>query len=184
MPLVDTLYGQIDKPLFETFARIKLLVCDIDGVFSDGRIYMGNDGEELKAFNTLDGYGLKAIMNLGVQVAVITGRSSNIVKNRMTALGVQHIIQGQEKKQDAIKQLQQQLNISAEYTASVGDDMPDVGMFKESTLPISVSNGHPFVKNQAKYVTVQKGGFGAVREVCDILLQAKGELDVIHGSSI
>ena len=184
MHTVETLYGPIEESLFDSFAQIKLLVCDIDGVFSDGRIYMGNDGEELKAFSTLDGYGVKAVMKSGIQVAVITGRKSQIVENRMSALGITHIIQGQEQKQSAIKGLQTSLNVSPAETASIGDDMPDVGMFQESMLPISVANGHPYVKQQARYVTSQKGGFGAVREVCDILLQARGALNAIHGSSV
>lgn len=184
MSCVETLYGEISSSLLGTFGQIKLLVCDVDGVFSDGRIYMGNDGAELKAFNTLDGYGVKAIMKVGIEVAVITGRSSQIVQNRMSALGIKHIIQGQEGKQEAIKSLQSQLNISPSKTASMGDDMPDVGMFQESELPIAVSNAHPFVKQQAKYITTQQGGFGAVREVCDLLLQAQGQLEMIHGSSV
>lgn len=184
MTSIATLYGEISPSLLDTFGQIKLLVCDVDGVFSDGRIYMGNDGEELKAFNTLDGYGIKAIMKVDIEVAVITGRTSHIVQNRMSALGIKHIIQGREGKQEAIKSLQQQLNISPLQTASMGDDMPDVGMFQESELPIAVSNAHPYVKQQAKYVTTQSGGFGAVREVCDLLLQAQGQLETIHGSSV
>jgi 3-deoxy-D-manno-octulosonate 8-phosphate phosphatase (KDO 8-P phosphatase) len=181
---VTTLYGAIPQSLLINMLNIKLLVCDVDGVFSDGRIYMGNQGEELKTFHTLDGYGIKAIMKIGIEVAIVTGRKSNIVQNRMQALGVKHIIQGQEEKRSAVENLQQQLCIGKLQTASVGDDMPDVGMFKASNIAFSVSNGHPFVKQKAHYVTTTQGGSGAVREICDLLLQAHGKIENIYGSSI
>ncbi len=180
---VETLYGSISSALMAKFAKIKLLVCDVDGVFSDGRIYLGNQGEELKAFHTRDGYGVKAIQKIGVQVAVITGRNSRIVNDRMTSLGVAHIIQGQEDKGPALRALIQSLDLQPEQVAAIGDDMPDVGMFGESGLTLSVADGHPFVCRQADYVTQCHGGFGAVREVCDVILQAHNQLDFSHGSS-
>ena len=166
------------------FRSIKLLACDVDGVFSDGRIYMGNDGEELKAFHTRDGYGLKAIMSLGIEVAIITGRRSAIVQNRMSALGVKHIIQGEEDKGPALKTIQAKLGIAPDHTASIGDDMPDTAMYQYSKLAISVADGHPLVKQQAGYVTQTPGGFGAVREVCDLILLAHQQLGDIHGASV
>ncbi len=184
MKRVSTLYGEIEQSLFDKLANISLLVCDVDGVFSDGRIYMGNAGEELKAFHTLDGYGVKAVEKIGVTVAIVTGRQSAIVENRMSALGIKHIIQGQEQKQHSVAKLQQELGILPEHTASIGDDMPDIGMFSLSAVSFSVISGHPFVQRSADYVTTCRGGFGAVREVCDLLLQAKGKLNVIHGASI
>lgn len=184
MVQVNTLYGELEESLLAKFAKVKLLVCDVDGIFSDGRIYMGNEGEELKAFHTLDGYGLKSLAKIGITVAVVTGRQSKIVHNRMSALGVEHIIQGQEQKREAVAQLQRELNISPNQTASLGDDMPDLGMFVLSQLKLSVVTGHPFVKQQADYVTVTPGGFGAVREVCDQLLLAQGKLEEVHGASV
>jgi 3-deoxy-D-manno-octulosonate 8-phosphate phosphatase (KDO 8-P phosphatase) len=181
---VKTLYGPIPQSLLTKMLNIKLLVCDVDGVFSDGKIYMGNQGEELKTFHTLDGYGVKAIMKIGIEVAIVTGRKSNIVQNRMHALGVKHIIQGQEEKLSAVENLQKQLSISKLQTASVGDDMPDVGMFSASNIAFSVSNGHPYVKRKADYVTASQGGSGAVREICDLLLHAHGKLNDIYGSSV
>ena len=107
------------KPLMsEALAHIKLLVCDVDGVFSDGRIYLGNDGEELKAFHTRDGYGVKALVSNGVNVAVITGRRSTIVENRMKALNVAHIIQGEENKADALAGLMKSLGLSQSEVAA------------------------------------------------------------------
>lgn len=181
---VETLYGSISQSALNALSHIKLLVCDVDGVFSDGKIYMGNQGEELKTFHTLDGYGIKAIMQIGIEVAIVTGRKSQIVQDRMQALGVKHIIQGQEQKQSAVEALQNQLNISIEQTASVGDDMPDIGMFNVSGFGVSVCNGHPYVKQKADYVTISSGGSGAVREICDLLLQSRGQLTHIHGSSV
>lgn len=184
MATVETLYAPVDSDLFEKLRAIRLLVCDVDGVFSDGRIYMGNDGEELKAFHTLDGYGIKAAMNIGIEVAIVTGRTSDIVSNRMSALGVKHILQGREEKQSAVAELQKSLKIKVEQTASIGDDVPDLAMFSLSSVSVCVASGHPQVKQKADYTTINRGGFGAVREFCDLLLQAQGKLDIIHGASI
>lgn len=182
--MVETLYGEIAPALLEQFGKTRLLALDVDGVFSDGRIYLGNDGEELKAFHTKDGYGVKAVIKLGIQVAVITGRNSAIVQNRMQSLGVQHIIQGQEDKHSALKQLQKTLRIDTQATASMGDDMPDMGMFSHSGLSIATFDAHPYVIQAAQYTTSTRGGFGAVREVCDLILQANGQLDKQHSASI
>lgn len=179
-----TLYGEIPTSLYEKLSHIKLLVCDVDGVFSDGRIYLGNAGEELKAFHTRDGYGVKALIKCGIEVAIITGRQSRIVAERMTSLTVKHIIQGQENKQDAILQLMETLGVSIDQVASIGDDMPDIGMFSQSSVKIAVNDAHPSVKAQANWITSHGGGFGAVREVCDTLLQANNRLDEQHGASV
>lgn len=184
MASTETLYGRIDNAIYSKLAKIKLLACDVDGVFSDGRIYLGNDGEELKAFHTRDGYGIKALMNCGVDVAVITGRNSNIVTQRMQSLGVKHVIQGQVGKQQALAELASSLGIATEAIASIGDDMPDVGMFAVSNLGIAVNDAHPLVKQKADWITQNRGGFGAVREVCDVILQALGQLEMIHGASV
>lgn len=184
MSKIETLYGSIDADLFERFKAIKLLVCDVDGVFSDGTILLGNQGEELKAFNTKDGYGIKALSKIGVKVAVITGRQSHIVEQRMKALNVEHIMQNREDKLVAINELKAEFAYQNADIASVGDDMPDIGMFSASAIGIAVADAHPFVKNQATFCTSLPGGRGAVREICDIILQAKGKLDEIHGASV
>ena len=184
MAKVNTLYGQIDQSLMNKFANIRLLVCDVDGVFSDGTILLGNQGEELKAFNTKDGYGIKALSKVGVDVAVITGRQSQIVANRMQALNVKHIMQNREDKQVAIKELIRDYGYTNSQIASVGDDMPDTGMFLESEIGIAVADAHPMVKQKATFSTSLDGGRGAVREICDLILQAKGKLEEIHGASV
>lgn len=182
--MVATLYTELDNDFFERLANIKLLVCDVDGVFSDGRIYLGNDGEELKAFHTRDGYGVKALVSHGVTVAVITGRRSSIVENRMKALNVAHIIQGEENKSVALASLMKSLGLSADEVATVGDDMPDTGMFTHAAIKIAVADAHPFVTKQANWITTLPGGFGAVREISDTILQAKGVTDGIFGASV
>ena len=160
-----TLYTSLPRTLYTQLAQVKLLVCDVDGVFSDGRIYLGNAGEELKAFHTRDGYGVKALVKAGIPVAVITGRRSAIVENRMKALNVDPIIQGEENKADALQDLMRSLSLSSEHVAAVND-------------------AHPTVKAQANWVLETRGGFGAVREICDTLLQVHGKLHGIHGASV
>lgn len=183
-PLFQQLYpGPLSDKVIEVSKQIKLLICDVDGVFSDGRIYLGNNGEELKAFNTRDGYGVKALQAAGIDVAVITGRHSALVEQRMTSLKVKHIYMGQENKIAAYQQLLQTLNLTPEQVAFIGDDSPDLKVMKKVGLSISVPDGHPFVKRHADYITTLNGGFGAVREVCDLLLIAQNHFDEFDGSS-
>jgi len=181
---MNTLYGNVEHDILAKAQQIKLLVCDVDGVFSDGRIYLGNDGEELKAFHTKDGFGIKALGASGVDVAIITGRNSAIVANRMKALNVAHIIQGQEDKLPALIELTQQLNITLNEVAYIGDDVPDLSCIKEVGLGISVSDGHPLVLRGADYTTFTPGGFGAVRETCDLIMQSQNNLNSASGASI
>ncbi len=182
--MVPTLYGDIEDSIITKASNIKLFVCDIDGVFSDGRIYLGNNGEELKAFHTKDGYGIKALGASGVDVAVVTGRQSNIVQTRMSALNVKHIIQGEENKLPALEKLLKQFNLSPEQAAYIGDDMPDYECMNFVGLSIAVSDAHPTILNLADYTTRVKGGFGAVRETCDIIMQSQNTLQFASGASI
>lgn len=184
METISTWYGDIAPALFERFAQIKLVVCDVDGVFSDGRIYLGNQGEELKAFHTRDGFGVKALLNAGIEVAVITGRRSAIVEQRMQALGVQHIFQGQEEKLSCYLKLADQLQLHDQHIAAIGDDVPDLEMIRRSSVGVAVQDAHPMVQQQADYVTAQRGGFGAVRELSDLILLAQGQLQTHGGVSL
>lgn len=181
---VDTLYGPVDAGLFEHAQHIRLLICDVDGVFSDGRIYMGNDGEELKTFHTRDGYGIKSLMNAGIEVAIITGRKSAIVENRMRALGIRHVYQGQDNKLAAYEDIHANLGIDPAHTAYIGDDLIDWPVMEKVGLSVCVADGHPLLARRADFVTRIPGGYGAVREVCDLILEAKGELDKHKGLSI
>jgi len=182
--MIDTLYGPISEDIFNKAKNIKLFVCDIDGVFSDGRIYLGNDGEELKAFHTKDGYGIKALGASKVDVAVITGRRSAIVANRMKALNVEHIVQGEENKLPALKSLITKLNLSCDEVAYIGDDMPDLECMEYIGLSIAVNDAHPQIIKIANYTTFVRGGFGAVREVCDLIMFSQDTLSHASGASI
>jgi len=181
--MINTPYTKISPNIFQRAQKIKLFVCDVDGVFSDGRIYLGNDGEELKAFHTKDGFGLKAIMQQGIEVAIITGRQSNIVENRMTALGVKHIYQGKDDKLSVYKTLIAKLGLEPEQTAYIGDDVVDIPVMKIAGLGIAVNDAHPLVLKEADLITTIKGGFGAVREVCDLFLQCHDKLSNTQGKS-
>ncbi|MBY5993098.1 3-deoxy-manno-octulosonate-8-phosphatase KdsC [Ferrimonas balearica] len=182
--MAETLYGPVADAVIDRASKVKLLICDVDGVFSDGRIYLGNDGEELKAFHTRDGFGIKAIQHAGIQVAVITGRSSAIVNRRMTALGVAHIHQGCEDKIAAYEHLRQTLELLPEQCAYIGDDLVDLAVMKQVGLAVAVEDAHPALLPHAHYRTRIRGGFGAVRELCDLLLQSQGKLDQAKGMSV
>lgn len=182
--MIETLYQPVEQNILEIAKHIKLLICDVDGVFSDGLIYMGNDGEELKTFHTRDGYGVKSLMNAGIETAIITGRKSQIVENRMKALGISLIYQGQDDKVKAYQDICNKLNISPEQTGYIGDDLIDWPVMEKVALKVCVADGHPLLAKRANYVTAIQGGHGAVREVCDLILQARNELDVHKGLSI
>ncbi|WP_202598792.1 3-deoxy-manno-octulosonate-8-phosphatase KdsC [Vibrio sp. V23_P3S9T160] len=184
MTMIDTLYGPVSPPILDIAKQIKLLICDVDGVFSDGLVYMGNQGEELKTFHTRDGYGIKSLMNAGIEVAIITGRQSKIVENRMAVLGITLVYQGQDDKVKAYNDIYRQLNIAPEHTGYIGDDLIDWPVMEKVALKVCVADGHPLLVKRANYVTHIKGGHGAVREVCDLILQARGELDVHKGLSV
>ena len=177
------LYQPLSAAVEEKAIQIKLLICDVDGVFSDGRIYLGNDGEELKAFHTRDGYGVKALRQAGIEVAIITGRRSLIVEKRMQALSVQHIFQGQEDKMPAYQQLKQQLMLADQHIAYIGDDLSDWAVMQHVGLSVAVADAHPLLRQRATLTTSLPGGFGAVRELCDLLLLSQHKFGNFSGSS-
>jgi len=181
---IKTLYGEIAESAWLRAQQIKLLICDVDGVFSDGRIYLGNDGEELKAFHTKDGYGIKALLNAGISVAIITGRDSAIVERRMRGLGINHIYQGQADKFSVYQQLLTELALAPDQVAYIGDDMVDKVVMDHCGLGIAVNDAHPALLLDCDYQTFIKGGFGAVRESCDLILASQHKLDDAQGMSI
>ncbi|NOI83728.1 3-deoxy-manno-octulosonate-8-phosphatase KdsC [Vibrio tubiashii] len=182
--MIETLYQPVEQSILDIAKDIKLLICDVDGVFSDGLIYMGNNGEELKTFHTRDGYGVKSLMNAGIEIAIITGRRSQIVENRMKALGINLIYQGQDDKIKAYQDICTKLDIAPDQTGYIGDDLIDWPVMEQVALKVCVADGHPLLARRANYVTSIRGGHGAVREVCDLILQARNELDVHKGLSI
>jgi 3-deoxy-D-manno-octulosonate 8-phosphate phosphatase (KDO 8-P phosphatase) len=158
----------------ERARKIRLIAFDVDGIFSNGGLTFSNAGEELKTFDVQDGFGIKCIRDNGIIVAVITGRQSNIVQNRMKALGIEHIVQGREDKGTALRTLCAELGVALEDVAYMGDDWPDLTALGLVGLALTSPNAHSEVRKRVHFVTQARGGQGAVREVCDLLLQSQG----------
>lgn len=177
-------YSPISDDVWQRAQKIKLLICDVDGVFSDGRIYLSNSGEELKAFHTRDGYGVRSLLTSGFNLAVITGRQSKIVENRMTALGVTHIYQGVDNKFEPYEALLALYGVTPEEVAYIGDDIVDLPVMNVVGLAVSVADGHPYVRQHAHFVTTLNGGHGALRELTDLLLLSQNKFTSAHGMSI
>ncbi len=156
-----------------TLARIRLVAFDVDGVFTDGRFYLSNDGVESKAFNTQDGYGVRCLLDAGVEIAVISGRRSAAVQQRMDELGVRHVIQGCADKITAFDALTKELGITDAECIYVGDDVPDLPLLAKAGISVAVANAVAEVRELSDYTTQASGGYGAVREVCDSLLRAR-----------
>ena len=159
--------GGLDK-----LERIRLVAFDVDGVFTDGRFYLADDGTETKAFHTQDGYGVRRLLEAGVAVGVISGRSSGAVEKRMAELGVPHVILGCKDKVGAMNDLAEQLGLSPEACAYVGDDLPDLPLLQHVGFSVAVANAVPALQEYCDYVTRKPGGFGAVREICDLIVAA------------
>ena len=157
--------------------EIRLLVLDVDGVMTDGRLLYGSDGGEIKAFNILDGLGIKLAQRGGIQVAIITGRRSAMVERRARELGIEHLIQGREDKHAALDELLATLGIGLAQTAYLGDDLPDLAAIRRVGLGMCVASAYPLLAEHARYQTRAAGGAGAVREACELLLRAQGKLD-------
>ena len=156
---------------------IELVVFDVDGVLTDGSLYLGDDGQEYKAFNSRDGHGMTMLRQAGLAMAVITGRQSEVVRIRMESLGVDHVYQGQRDKRPAYESLRDACGLSNEQIAYVGDDVVDLPVMRQVGLAIAVADAHPLVKAHSHWQTQSPGGRGAAREVCEALLEAQGKLD-------
>jgi len=155
-------------------AEITLVVLDVDGVLTDGRLWYGPDGENLKSFHVRDGHGIKTLLAAGVGVAVISGRRSAAVTARMRELGVADVAQGVGDKARALAELLKRNAVDARRVACLVDDTPDLGLMAAVGLPAAVADAHPEVLAAARHVTRAAGGHGAVREFCDWLLAARG----------
>ena len=155
---------------------IKLLALDVDGVLTDGKIYYGNNGEELKAFNIKDGLGIKLLQRAGVTVAIVTGRRSAIVTRRAMELGISDVIQGREDKLAALEELCAQLGFTLAQCAYMGDDLPDLSAIEAAGLGLTVADGADPVRAAAQWCSTRTGGDGAVREACEFILQTKDKL--------
>ncbi len=161
------------QTIIEKAKKIKCVICDIDGVLTDGLIYIDNHSNELKAFHIQDGFGLKLLMSAGIEVAIITGSVNAVIEHRMKQLDIQHYFKGQIRKQVAYETLKNRLNLRDEQFAYIGDDLPDLAVMQHVGLSIAVANAVKQVKDQADWQTELPGGRGGVREACDLILNAQ-----------
>ncbi|WP_045857307.1 KdsC family phosphatase [Teredinibacter purpureus] len=152
---------------------IKLLLLDVDGVLTDGKLYFSNEGYEMKAFNTLDGQGIKLLRRSGVEVGIITGRTSSLVAKRAEDLGLTILKQGREDKFVALQELLTEHQYQLNQIAFMGDDYPDLTVMCRIGLALTVQNAHPAVVDHAHWKSSRKGGEGAVREACDLIMKAQ-----------
>ena len=183
--MVPTLESHTTNPLtnhpqaLERAARIRLLVLDVDGVLTNGQVFFGPDGKEyVKGFDIQDGYGIKLLQNIGVECAVITGRHSKMVLGRCDELGISNVFTGVSDKKSALLELQKRFAFNPAIDLAVmGDDWPDLSIMQSAVLRIAPAQAHEAVRQIAHYVTQAQGGFGAVREACDLILKAQDQYD-------
>jgi 3-deoxy-D-manno-octulosonate 8-phosphate phosphatase (KDO 8-P phosphatase) len=155
-------------------AQIRLVALDVDGVLTDGRLYYGPQGEALKVFDVRDGHGIKMLLNQGVEVAILSARSSEIVAARARELGIRRVLQGRGNKADAWRELLAATGIRTEHAGFIGDDLPDLPVLAQAGLAATVADARNEVKNAAHWIAPQPGGRGAVRALAEFILQAKG----------
>lgn len=167
------------KKIIEKSKQIRLVLFDVDGVLTDGSLIMGDDGQEYKAFNAKDGHGMKMLQASGVEIGIISARSSRVVALRMESLGIKHVYQGQRDKLKAYADLQKRLKLKSEQIAYVGDDLLDLCIMRKVGLSIAVHDASREVVKQADWQTTSPGGRGAAREVCEMIMRAQDTLDRI-----
>ncbi len=166
--------SQLDPMLIERAKKIRLLALDVDGVLTDGKLYFDSAGNELKAFNTRDGLGMKALQKYGIRLAIITGRESPMVTQRAEALGIDFVYQGSENKLLAYTDLLQKSGVEEDQVCFAGDDWIDLPVLLRVGLAVTVPGADDEVRNRVHWVTSRSGGDGAVREICDLILTAQG----------
>ena len=164
--------------LVEKAKKIKCVICDVDGVLTNGVLYLDNQNNEIKAFHIHDGMGLKLLMCAGIEVAIITTSRNAVIGHRMKQLGIQHFFTGQVDKRKAYQTLKNTLQLNDEAFAYIGDDLPDIAILRQVGLSVAVANAQDLVKEVAVYQTNASGGQGAVREVCDFILNTQNKLNI------
>lgn len=169
----------MDAALAERASKIRLLVLDVDGVLTDGKLYFDHAGNELKAFNTRDGLGIKALQRVGIEIAVITGRKSAAVTTRMEQLAVQYVYQGREDKLSAFLDLLKKTGVEEHEVCFAGDDWIDIPVLLRAGLAVTVADAEDEVKNRSHWITSRNGGDGAVREICNLILEAQSKQHII-----
>ena len=167
----------MQQELLQRARGVKLAIFDVDGVLTDGRLYFLVDGSEFKTFNTLDGHGIKMLIASGVRTAIISGRKTPIVERRAQNLGIQHLYQGREDKLMVLDELLGQLNLNYAQVAYLGDDLPDLPVIRRVGLGMAVASADAFVRENAHGITQARGGEGAAREFCELIMRAQGSLD-------
>lgn len=163
--------------LAQRIQAIRLIAFDVDGILTDGGLYLTDSGEEFKRFNSLDGHGLKMLKASGVELAIITGRTSRCVELRAQNLGITRLYQGVEDKWGTMQALLAELNLAADAAAYMGDDVVDLPVMRRVGLSITVPNAPQVVRDHAHYLAQREGGNGAVREACELIMSAQGTLD-------
>ena len=162
--------------ILEKASKVKLVIFDVDGVLTDGSLFLGDDGQEYKAFHSKDGHGMVMLQQSGIAIAIITGRTSNVVEKRMQSLGIKHVFQGQKHKLPAYQEIKQQLELADEEIAYVGDDVVDLPVMTRAGLAVAVQDAHALTKEHAHWITPSNGGRGAAREVCEMLMKSQDKL--------
>ena len=169
-----------ESDALERAKRVRLMLFDVDGVLTDGRLWYGPSGEALKSFCALDGHGIKLAMQSGIAVALLSGRTSAAVTMRAAELGIAHVLQGIEDKLASFDLLRSQLGIAAGETGFAGDELVDLPVLRRCGFACAPRQAHELVRGHVHYVTRAPGGGGAVREICDFLMKAQGTLDAAH----
>ena len=172
----------IPADLQQRAARIRLVALDVDGTLTDGQLWFGSDGSEIKAFSVLDGMGMKLLRDNGIEVALITARQSRVVQLRARELGLQQVHQGSHDKLATLRAVCAELGIVPSEAAFMGDDLPDIPALHAAGLAAVPANVHPWVAPLAHWQSKASGGHGAVRELCDLILTAQGRVDAILAS--
>lgn len=167
------------RDILERASRVKLAIFDVDGVLTDGSLFIGDDGQEYKAFNSRDGHGMVMLRQTGVTLAIITGRSSEVVRIRMASLGINHLYQGILDKLAAYEELKLNLGLTDEAIAYVGDDVVDLPVLRRAGLAVTVADAHPLVQRHAHWQTRSPGGRGAARDLCELIMEAQGTLEAM-----
>lgn len=173
----NTYFSDLPAGVLQRAAAIKLVAFDVDGTLTDGRLWYGEDGHEIKVFHVHDGLGLKQLQAHGVTVALITGRISHTVALRAEELDINHVYQGQNDKRACLLELLEALKLTPAQAAFVGDDLPDLAPMRLAGLAVAVANAHLWIAEQSHWQTHRNGGEGAAREVCDLILHAQGHDD-------
>ena len=164
------------QDILDKARQIKLVIFDVDGVLTDGSLFIGDDGQEYKAFHSKDGLGIKLLQASGVEIGIITARTSKVVEHRMHSLNIKHVYQGCLDKAKAFADLIGKLNLSHDEVAYVGDDVIDLPVMRQAGLAIAVQDAHPLAKQHSHWQTPHNGGRGAARDVCELIMEAQGTL--------